>query len=51
MTLLLDGTVLAAGGWVGDGPLVAEVYDPSTRSWSQTGSMLDRESPRIATSG
>lgn len=47
-TLLLDGTVLVAGGQSGADPasLTAEVYDPATRSWTKTGSMLG-----ISTSG
>ena len=48
-TLLPDGKVLVAGGYrVSDGKRVglasAEVYDPSTRSWTATGSM---DTPRF----
>ncbi len=35
-TLLLDGTVLAAGG---EGTRSAELYDPRTGLWTATGSM------------
>jgi hypothetical protein len=50
-TLLLDGTVLVAGG---DGALIngltpgAEVYDPISGSWSATGPMIARGSARFA---
>jgi hypothetical protein len=47
-TLLRDGTVLVAGGVFGDdagpccGPLSsAELFDPSTGSWTATGSMVE----------
>jgi hypothetical protein len=39
-TRLLDGTVLVAGGRLDTVGGLAEVYDPSTGSWSVTGSML-----------
>lgn len=48
-TLLPDGTVLVAGGFVGtqfpdpDSSDTAELYDPSTGTWSATGPM---SSPR-----
>jgi hypothetical protein len=39
---LLDGRVLVAGGWEGDGTLLAsaELYDPDTGTWSATGDMV-----------
>lgn len=48
-TLLEDGRVLVAGGQVGgqsegflsDGLISAEIFDPSTGRWSRTGSMLE----------
>jgi N-acetylneuraminic acid mutarotase len=40
LTLLTDGTILAAGGRSNRGDLLdAEVYDPRTASWTVTGSM------------
>ncbi len=43
LTLLADGTVLAAGGSTRAGPLAsAEVYDPRTDTWAATGSMNAR---------
>lgn len=50
-TLLLDGTVLVAGG---DSALVdgkvpgAELYHPTTRSWTATGAMIDLGTGRHA---
>src|SRR5437763_505921 len=40
-TLLADGRVLVAGGWDNSQSSVtsAEVYDPSSNSWSSAGSM------------
>lgn len=50
-TLLLDGTVLVAGGdsanLNGTTP-GAEVYDPASRSWTATGAMIERGSSRYA---
>ncbi len=45
-TLLPDGKVLVAGGYVGDVPAQpsAELYDPASGSWTATGNMV---TPRI----
>jgi hypothetical protein len=44
-TLLADGTVLVAGSWgpddVANADASAELYDPSTGTWSVTGSMIE----------
>jgi hypothetical protein len=56
-TLLLDGTVLIAGGGVpcGIGDLEicsqssAEIYDPSTASWTMTGSMTTQRLDQTGT--
>jgi N-acetylneuraminic acid mutarotase len=49
-TLLPDGTVLVAGGDGRTGPLAsAEVYEPSTGSWTATGSMTEARSQYTAT--
>jgi hypothetical protein len=53
-SLLLDGTVLVAGGETLRGnnysPLAyAELYNPSTGSWTATGSMLDVHESHTAT--
>ncbi len=50
-TLLLDGTVLVAGGQRAADPasLTAEVYDPATRSWTKTGGMLGNSTSGQAT--
>jgi N-acetylneuraminic acid mutarotase len=52
-TLLLDGRVLVAGGR-GSGSTFnpfasAEIYDPTTRSWTATGSMAEAHSLHAAT--
>jgi hypothetical protein len=40
---LLDGRVLVAGGYDGSRELTsAEIYDPTTGTWTTTGSMVDR---------
>jgi hypothetical protein len=50
-TLLLDGRVLAAGGWrgYGDGPpearAEAAIFDPATGAWSPVASMLHARGP------
>ncbi len=56
MTLLRDGQVLVAGGSAystpGAGPepqTSAELYDPSTGTWSETGSLTVARSSHIAT--
>jgi hypothetical protein len=48
VTRLLDGTVLVAGGLDGNNAAngAAEVYDPATRSWTETGKMLRPDSFR-----
>ena len=48
-TLLADGRVLVAAGWIGS-PVIntAEIYDPRTRSWSATGSLLQNAEPNAA---
>jgi hypothetical protein len=59
-TLLTDGRVLVTGGWDGGGegaPPVsdsvtyasAEIYDPETGSWTNTGSMLTARAKHVAT--
>ena len=46
-TLLLDGTVLVAGGdYPGTGLLVtAELYNPDSGRWTATGNMIDASNP------
>jgi hypothetical protein len=52
-TLLPDGKVLVAGGWIGpdrDGAATsAELYDPSSGTWSATGSMHGARAGQTAT--
>src|SRR5439155_5148758 len=39
-TLLLNGKVLAAGGYTGNGTAnTVELYDPSTGTWTATGAL------------
>jgi hypothetical protein len=48
-TLLTDGRVLVAAGWIG-GPVIssAEIYDPRTGTWSATGSLSQNLEPNAA---
>ena len=54
-TLLTDGRVLVSGGdpagWLYDGPFLAsaEIYDPSTGSFTSTGSMVETLTNHAAT--
>jgi N-acetylneuraminic acid mutarotase len=49
-TLLPDGQVLVAGGFVGFGALAsAELYDSTTESWAATGSMISARAKFTAT--
>lgn len=48
-TVLADGRVLVAGGWIG-GPVIssAEIYDPNVATWTATGSMLHQAEPNAS---
>jgi hypothetical protein len=49
-TLLLDGTVLVAGGASNAGNVgSAEVYDTSTGNWTATGAMVEARNEHVAT--
>jgi N-acetylneuraminic acid mutarotase len=50
-TALLDGKVLAAGGWDDTGTALpsAELYDPATGSWSQAAPLLSARAEQSAT--
>jgi hypothetical protein len=49
-TLLKDGTVLLAGSWDGKSASAsAEIYDPTTRTFRATGSMLSKRMNHTAT--
>jgi hypothetical protein len=49
-TRLLDGKVLVAGGYTASGSTTsAELYDPSSGSWSATGSMHGARQGQTAT--
>jgi N-acetylneuraminic acid mutarotase len=52
ITLLTNGKVLVAGGWIKYTDTVhasAEIYDPATGSWSATGSMTTARRTNTAT--
>ncbi len=50
-TLLLDGTILVAGGTTVAGSLTgtAELYDPESGTWTATGSMVEARAGHTAT--
>jgi N-acetylneuraminic acid mutarotase len=49
-TLLSDGRIIVLGGWTGSVTLDhAEIYDPSTNVWRQTGSLLEARQDHSAT--
>src|SRR5437870_1010412 len=49
-TLLLDGTVLIAGGMISDGQFLdsAELFDPATRKFSSVGQMTAKRTTHAA---
>jgi N-acetylneuraminic acid mutarotase len=46
--LLLNGTVLVAGGGSGDSERSAELFDPATETWTVTGAMHDARNGHTA---
>lgn len=49
-TLLDDGRILVLGGWTGSVTLAhAEIYNPVTNTWSQSGSLLEARQDHSAT--
>ena len=51
LTLLLNGKVLAAGGWNSSHDLLAsaELFDPALRTWTKTGAMRSAHNKHTAT--